>query len=123
RDYVDALLGVYERTDVSILRDVYEWAYERSCARYKAVRDSMGEPDPFRLKYRRNLAAAVRAVVVERQPVARALESQALAAADRERLHSIVLAELERLHEGSFARFGIRPAEYASWVAAGRVSA
>ncbi len=123
RDYVDGLLGVYERTDVSILRDVYEWAYERSCARYKALRDSMGEPDPFRLRYRRNLAAAVRAVVVERQSVARALKAQALAAGDRARLRAIVLAELERLHEGSFARFGIRPGEYASWVAAGRVIA
>lgn len=47
-DYVFGVLGVYERNDVSILRDVFVWAYERSAARYAAIMESMGEPDEFR---------------------------------------------------------------------------
>ncbi len=50
--YTDAILGVYELNRIELLRDVFIWAYERSAARYAAVRQSLGEPDPFRLKYR-----------------------------------------------------------------------
>ena len=46
---------------VDLLRDVFIWAYERSAARYAAVRQSLGEPDPFRLRHR----AALREVVAE----------------------------------------------------------
>ena len=38
RDYVDGILGVYEPNRTELLRDVFCWAYERSCARYSAVR-------------------------------------------------------------------------------------
>ena len=50
--YTDAILGVYELNRVDLLRDVFIWAYERSAARYAAVRQSLGEPDPFRLRHR-----------------------------------------------------------------------
>lgn len=52
RDYIEGILGVYELNRIELLRDVFAWAYERSCARYAAVRRSLGEPDPFRLRYR-----------------------------------------------------------------------
>ena len=42
--YTRATLGVYERNDVALLRDVFLWAYERSAARYAAVRQSLGSP-------------------------------------------------------------------------------
>lgn len=32
RAYIDAILGVYELNRVELLRDVFIWAYERSCA-------------------------------------------------------------------------------------------
>lgn len=35
-----------------LLRDVFVWAYKRSCSRYSAVRQSLGEPDLFRTQYR-----------------------------------------------------------------------
>ncbi|MGB3386455.1 MAG: Fic family protein, partial [Pseudaminobacter sp.] len=49
--YTDAILGVYELCRVDLLKDVFIWAYERSAARYVAVRQSLGEPDPFRLRH------------------------------------------------------------------------
>ena len=61
--YIDGLIGVYEHTRVELLRDVFVWAYERSCRRYKTVRDSLPEPDRFRLKYRDALIEAVGEVV------------------------------------------------------------
>jgi hypothetical protein len=64
-----ATLGVYELNDVAALRDVFLWAYERSAARYAAVRQSLGEPDPFRLQYRDALRDTIRDIV--RAPMAR----------------------------------------------------
>ncbi|TLZ23494.1 MAG: Fic family protein, partial [Gammaproteobacteria bacterium] len=57
--YIDGLIGIYELNRVELLRDVFVWAYERSCRRYKTVRDSLPEPDPFRLKYRTALTEVV----------------------------------------------------------------
>ena len=50
--YVNGLLGIYELNRIELLRDVFVWTYEQLCNRYQIVRHSMGEPDPFRLRYR-----------------------------------------------------------------------
>src|SRR5256884_5733310 len=59
RAYVEGLLGVYELNRVDLLRDVFVWAYERSAQRYVAVRQSLGEPDKFRLKFRNEIIEVV----------------------------------------------------------------
>ena len=64
--YTEAVLGVYELRRVELLRDVFIWACERSAARYAAVRQSLGEPDPFRMRHRSALREVVGAVVRER---------------------------------------------------------
>ena len=73
--YTEAVLGVYELNKIDLLKDVFIWAYERSAARYAAVRQSLGEPDPFRLRYREQLreiiAELVRARVGRKDAVAR----------------------------------------------------
>ena len=33
--YVEGMLGVYELNRIELLLDVFAWAYERSCARYR----------------------------------------------------------------------------------------
>jgi hypothetical protein len=50
--YIDGLIGIYELRRVELLRDLYVWAYERSTRQHKIVRDSLSEPDLFRLRYR-----------------------------------------------------------------------
>ena len=42
--YVDAMLGVYELNRVDLLRDVFVWAYERSCQHYVAVQQTLVPP-------------------------------------------------------------------------------
>jgi hypothetical protein len=65
--YTDAVLGVYELNRVELLRDVFIWACERSAARYAAVRQSLGEPDPFRCGCE-PLSETVQAALVRGQP-------------------------------------------------------
>jgi hypothetical protein len=61
--YTDAILGVYELNKVDLLKDVFLWAYERSADRYAAVRQSLGDPDPFRQRHRETLRQLVGDVV------------------------------------------------------------
>jgi hypothetical protein len=63
RAYVEGLMGVYELNRIDLLRDVFVWAYERSSQRYVAVRQSLGEPDKFRLKFRNELTDVVGEIV------------------------------------------------------------
>jgi len=121
RAYVDAILGVYELNRVELLRDVYVWAYERSCARYSAVRQSVGEPDPFRLRYREVISRTVADIVRGKmnKTVANAyIEQQAseeMPATDQARFKQIAATELIALHEGNIARYRLRPTEYQEW--------
>jgi len=55
--YDRALLDGYRRNES------FYWAYERSAARYGAVRQSLGEPDSFRLPYRDALRDIIREIV------------------------------------------------------------
>jgi hypothetical protein len=119
--YSHAMLGVYELNRIELLRDVFMWSYERSAARYAAVRQSLGEPDPFRLRYRDALRVVVSDVVRERlDRRAAAARIQAWAAAhidegDRTAFRDVAETELLGLHEGNFARYSIRPGEFTAW--------
>lgn len=119
--YTEAVLGVYELTRIDLLKDVFIWAYERSAARYAAVRQSLGEPDPFRLRYRDQfrtlIAELVRARVGRRDAAARIAgwSKKEIGPDDHPRFVETVEAELAGLHEGNFARYRIRPSEFAAW--------
>lgn len=119
--YIEGLLGVYELNRIELLRDVFEWAYERSCARYAAVQRSLGEPDPFRLRYRDLIGEAIKAIVTDgmhkQQATAyiRKVADEKLNQADRMRFVEVVETELMSLHEGNMARYRIRPSGYANW--------
>lgn len=120
RAFVEAVLGVYELRRVELLRDIYVWSYERSCARYAAVQQSLGEPDPFRLAHRALIKETVAALVRAGHnagDVEGAVEPFAarLGAAERPRFIAVVEAELRGLHDGNFSRFGLRPAEFEVW--------
>jgi len=118
--YAQGLMGVYELKRIELFRDVFLWAYERSAQRYAAIRQSMGEPDGFRLKYREEIRALIRQVIVEGMNVEAAT---ALIGAyighipqtDRARFTEVVETELLSLHEGNFARYGVRPSEFSNW--------
>lgn len=119
RDYIDATLGIYELNRVDMLRDVFIWAYERSCSRYAALRQSLTEPDPLRLRYREALTDAIGGVVRSREPdLAASLQAFAeenIPPADQEAFVELARDILKRLHEGTIARYRIRPSEYEAW--------
>lgn len=117
--YIDAMLGVYEQNRIELLRNVFVWAYERSCQQYLAVRRELVPPDTFRLRYRQMLAETVKAIILQQQaPTQKAVLaaiSLSVPEEDRDKFVKLVLEEFEILHEGNVVRFGVRSLEFAAW--------
>ncbi len=120
-DYVGGLLGVYELNRVEYLRDVFARAYRRSCARYSAVRQSLGDPDPFRLRHRAAIGSLVREVVtggMDKRAAAKWIAGQAgsmVPQAEGAKFIEVVETELGCLHGGNIARYRLRPSEFDAW--------
>jgi len=119
--YSEAVLGIYEMNRISLLKDVFLWAYERSAVRYSAARQSLGEPDPFRLRYRDALRALVGDIVRQRlgrrEAAARIADfaGGVVDKSDRQRFREVAESEVLALHEGNFARYRISPSEFEAW--------
>ena len=119
--YVNGLLGVYELNRIELLRDLFVWAYERSCLRHSITRKELGEPDPFRIKYRNsiteNVSRIVKGCMDKRRAIAfiREYATRSIASEDQARFIEAVEREIMSLHEGNIARHRIRDAEYETW--------
>ena len=118
--YIQGILGVYELNRMELLKDVFIWAYERSCMRYAAVRQSLGEPDPFMLTYRNQIRSLITKIITENLTHAQAsahLASEAgkLLETERAKFTEAVETELMSLHEGNFARYMVRPSVFKAW--------
>lgn len=117
--YVDALLGVYELNRIELLRDVFVWAYERSCQQYVAVKSQLVPPDTLRLRYRAALAEAVCTIIRGELPATTEAVRQSMPASvvpdDQEAFSRLVLDEFKTMHAGNAVRFGLRPLEFDAW--------
>ena len=121
--YINGLLGVYELNRIELMRDVFVWTYERSCNRYQVVRHTLGEPDTFRLRYRKALidcvGEAVRQVgrgdANDTGDVLLHLAKDLVPENDREHFLKIAKEEIAALHEGNYARYRLRPSEFKDW--------
>lgn len=121
--YIHGLLGIYELNRIELFRDLFEWAYERSCILYATTRQTLGEPDPFRIQYRLRLKEIVTQVVLQLMNreeailAIRNMASQAIPAADQPRFIELAERELLSLHEGNIARYQLLPSDYERWQA------
>jgi hypothetical protein len=119
--YTEAVLGVYELNKIDLLKDVFIWAYERSAARYAAVRQSLGDPDPFRLRHRAHLREVVGEIIrgqMNRKEAAARIagwSKEKIDPPEQQRFTEVAETELMSLHEGNFARYQIRPSEFDAW--------
>lgn len=112
---------MYELNQIELLRDVFIWAYKRSCSLYSTTRNVLGEPDPFRLRYRSLIAEIIADVVHEcmnSKVATAAIKQRAIEMTrpeDQLRFIEVVEAELMKLHEGNIARYRIQPSEFEVW--------
>ena len=119
KSYVEGTLGVYELKQVSLLRDVFVWAYERSSQRYLAIKETVAEPDPMRLRHREALITIVGEIVRGQQrPSAAAVREVAKSLVpnkDLDRVIELAIGDLTHLHDGNVSRYRLRLSEYRVW--------
>jgi len=119
RAYIEGTLGVYELNNVDLLRDLFVWAYERSCQRYLAITQTMVAPNPLKIKYRETLIEAVQAVVKgQLKPQAQVISQisrELVEGADCDAFIQILTDELRHLHEGNIARYKLRRSAFLAW--------
>lgn len=120
RAYVEGTIAVYERRRIDLLRDVFIHAYRRSCAQYSVVRESLVQPDPIRLRFRKELAEVVAETVRAGEPpradfLRRRGARLGVPEADLYTFAERALMLLVNLHEGSAGRHGLRPSEFQTW--------
>ena len=118
--YVRGLLGIYELNRIELFKEVFIWAYERSAMRYAAVRQSLGEPDAFRLQYREQMRSIILNIVLQKLNKNQAVltiknEAKNLPVDDQSRFIEAVETELLGMHEGNYARYRISFDEFQKW--------
>jgi Fic family protein len=119
RDYIEGLLGVYERRRIDLARDVFAWAYQRSCQRYTVIREALPQPDPLRLRNREQLTEVVNTIVRNDAPIEptglHAIAASIVAPDDLADFIAMAISELNGLHEGNLARYRLRLSEFRRW--------
>jgi hypothetical protein len=119
--YLRGTLAVYELNRTELLADVFAFACLRSAQTYAAIRQSIGEPDPFRMRWRDAIRDLVRDTVVgllDSKAASRRIAASAEAdvpVPERARFIEVVESELLALHDGNFGRYRIRPSEFEAW--------
>lgn len=119
-DYAMAILGIYEKQDVTLAVELFAWMYPRSITKYSVILDSMGAPDLFRQRYRELLGEGVRRVVADGAPMEAVVKELEPPVEDLPAFQELLRQELSHLEAFNCARYrlGIRLTE--GWIKAGR---
>jgi len=89
--------------------------------RYSVVRQSLGEPDAFRMRYRTQIADTAKDVVCRQMDKKSAIafirqcSVANIPQHDQARFMEIVETEVMSLHEGNIARYKLRPSQFKQW--------
>ena len=119
--YTSGMLAIYELNRIDILKELFMWAYTRSARQYAAVRQTLGEPDAFRLLYRDRMREIISEIIRDKLDKKAAVDhlrqwaETKIPVADREQFVRTVETELASLHEGNFVRYRVRPSEFRAW--------
>jgi fido (protein-threonine AMPylation protein) len=119
-DYAQAMLGVCEFLDVSCAVDLFAWTYRRSMKKYSVVIESMGAPDPLRLRYREHLTEAIGLVVRDRKSAQVVVEELGLTEDLAPGFRAILLDELKKLEVFNCARYRLTMPATQAWIDANR---
>ncbi|MDP1682076.1 MAG: Fic family protein [Burkholderiales bacterium] len=120
QDYASAMLGVYELLDTTLAAELFAWTYRRSIQKYTVVLESMGAPDPFRVRHRERLSEAVQRVVREGQSIRQVIESLSLPADDATAFASMLEKELATLTINNCARYRLTGGDVQKWMGRAR---
>jgi Fic family protein len=121
QDYAIAVTSVYERLNMTLAAELFEWTYRRSIEKYRVILESMGGPNPFRARLREQLGDAVRNVVLENKTAEKARDELSLDASDRDAFLDMLRKELQSLETYNCARYRLSLRRTDAWIGKGRL--
>jgi hypothetical protein len=118
--YIQGTIAIYELNRVQLLKDVFIWAYRRSAAGYVSIRQSLGEPDRFKLQYRGIIIPLITEIIFNSLSPFKATtliaeRSLQVPAQDQKKFIETVESEISSLHEGNYARYRVSLKEFNDW--------
>lgn len=116
-DYALAMTGVYERLDVTLAAELFDWTYRRSIDKYQALIEVMGRPDPLRARYREQFGQAVRQIVFFGARMENALADLRIAPRDEVVFRRMLDTELAHLEIYNCARYRLPMDKTQEWIA------
>lgn len=119
-EYAQAMVGVYEFLDVSLAVELFAATYQRSLKKYTVLLQSMGAPDPTRLRYRETLNDVIQLIVRDRRPMVEALAVSGLSEETAPGFRALLEEELGKLDVHNCARYRLTLRATEVWVQAGR---
>ena len=119
-DYSAALLTIYEKNEIGPMRELFCWAYSRSCNQYGVVKDSLGEIDAFRIQYRSQRKEIMGQIVKQKLHGSDAEQlinsyCQKNNIEDTDKFTAMTLADLSALHAGAIIGLGITEDQLTAW--------
>lgn len=120
QDYAYAMMGVYERCDVTLAVELFIWVYQRSIQKYAIQLDAAGVPDPVRLRFREKLNEAIGRVVREHQTTNAAVAALGLSEDEARAFLPLLAQELRVLDLHNCARYRLPMGQVRQWIDAGR---
>ena len=119
RDYIEGNLGVYELNDTNLLKDVYLWAYERSCRRYNSIKRLDSSRDPYRTKYKQLLYSVTGQIIKHKLEATDAriadMAQGRVISDDTDRFINMVNDELRGMDVVGLKRYGVSVEEFNAW--------
>ena len=120
-DYISGLLGVYKLNDISLLREVFIWAYEHSANQYQLISDTLQAPNLSYIRYKSHITQLIRLILqknIRGTAIIKTISDWAIAyiqESDQAEFSHLVEKELAGLHEGNIAVYGITPQIFLQW--------
>ena len=119
-EYISAILMFYECNEVKPMIDLFKWSYLKSCERYETVRQSVGDVDEFRVRYRKQRKECMGEVI--RQSIhGDKIEDftkkycQKNKINQEDRFIAMVITELDTLHSGAIVGTGVSESQFNQW--------
>jgi len=120
--YMKALLGIYEKNNLHLMKDLFIWAYKRSALRYTAIQSTLGEPNLLKLKYRTEIHNIIRKLIIEKVPgaelvsyIKKLINEQNIPDENKALLFHEIETEIASLHRGNIIQFRIQPNQFYEW--------
>lgn len=120
-DYIASLLCIYEKNDIAPMIDLFVWAYLRSCEQYGIVKQSLGEIDTYRIKYRQQRKTIMGEIIRKNLHGNEAVQAIEVYCheqhiTDVSKFVAMTLADLDILHLGAIIGLGITETQLQSWL-------